>query len=130
MAENYGPFFRRPRTTKEVGDRGITVQVSRAVKDGKLIKSGGVYYYRPGWFENLGDKWETKDLYLYSLLRFSREFDIVRGAPNLENSPVPLRKVAHSLRKLADSLHTYADEIDRRADLLALEEESTSEATD
>lgn len=123
-------FFRRPRTAKEIGDSNLSVQVSRAVKDGTLLKNGTVFYYRSGWFERLEDKWETKDLFLHYLLLFSRLHEVVSKAKQLESMPTSLRKVTAQLRKIAEELLNHADELDRRADLLALEEESKTEAAD
>lgn len=121
-------FFRRPRTAKEVRDHNLSVQVSRAVKDGRLNKHGVVFYYRPGWFERLEDKWETKDAYLHYLLLFVRQYELISRTKQLENTPISLRKVADAMRKIAHNLLDHADEVDRRADLLALEESKTEAA--
>lgn len=127
MTENRG-FFRRPRTAKEVGDQNLSVKVSRMVKSGQLLRTGTVYYYRSGWFERLGEKWETKDVFLYNMLLFARQYEVISNSKQLETNPTGLRKVSAFMRKIADVLNNQADEIDRRAELLALEDSETEAA--
>jgi hypothetical protein len=129
---NLKQFFVRPRTYPEIATANAEMAVKRAKDNGDVQQVKVNYYYIPGWFDKLGDKWRMKDAVVFFTINFAQWAS--RSTVRKDDDPVALRETARVFGIASRRMSEYGDELLRRAELIDLDEspekDSQSEAID
>jgi len=129
------PFFRRPKTYKEISDANIKMAVKRAVDAGHVKQVKLNLYFVDGWWNKLpAGRWTIRDAMLYLTLGLGKRF--TEGTretlpKNVDTDIDLLRREIKFFRLISNVTNGIADELERRAGLLAsIEEDSETEVVD
>jgi len=119
--------FRRPRSASDIG--AIKVQVSRAVQKKQLRQIAFNYYYKRGWFEELGDAFTMKDACLHFMLAFAGYLRTLESMDRKD--PETMLKLSRAMIEITYKIRAVADQLAERADVVASQTSiEETEATD